>query len=364
MGLLGAGLGTIEIRIARQIGGAILLADIFPHRLDRLFAEVGGVGTHVGDVTRFIETLGHHHGLLDPEAQPGGGRLLQGGGDEGGGRLGAGRLVFPVHHLVVDPFQGGHGGEGLGLGHRLEVDAVAADHFHPQIRLVTGQQIGVEIPELHRHEGLDLALFIDDEAHRDGLHPTGGETAGQLLPQERGDHVAHDAVEETTGLLGVDAMDVQLGRLGKRLLDRGLGDLVEHHALVAAVVAADDLAQVPGDRFPFSIQVGCEIDGVGLGGQTLQLADHFFLAGQNLVVGLPACGRVDPHPGEQGVAILGRLLGFAELDAANDRFFGLGAAAAAGRQIAHVTDAGFHHVVLAQIFVDGLGLGRRLHYDQ
>ena len=296
MGLLGAGLGTIEIRIARQIGGAILLADIFPHRLDRLFAEVGGVGTHVGDVTRFIETLGHHHGLLDPEAQTGRSGLLQGGRDEGSGRLGAGRLVFPVDHLVVDPFQGRHGGEGLGLGHRLEVGTIAADHLHAQLTLLGGEQVGVEIPELHRHERLDLALLIDDEAHRDGLHPTGGEAAGQLLPQERGDHVTHHPVEETTGLLGVDAMNVQLGRLGERLLDGALGDLVEHHALVAAVVATDDLAQVPGDRFPLSIQVGCEIDGVGLGGQTLQLADHFFLAGQNLVVGLPACGRVDAHP--------------------------------------------------------------------
>ena len=296
MGLLGIGLGTVQVRFGRQVGRAILLADVFPHRLDRLFAEVGGVGTHIGEVTRFIEALGHHHGLLDPEAQPGGGRLLQGGGDEGSGRFGAGRLVFPVHHLVVDPFQGGHGSEGLGLGHRLEVGPVAADHLHPQIGVITGQQVSIEIPELHRHERLDFTLFVDDEAHRDRLYPAGGEAAGQLLPEQRGDHVTHHPVEETTGLLGIDAVNVQLGRLGERLLDGGLGDLVEHHALVAAVVAADDLAQVPGDRFPLSIQVGCEIDGVGLLGQTLQLADHFFLAGQNLVVGLPACGRIDPHP--------------------------------------------------------------------
>ena len=66
--LLGIGLGAIQIRLGWQIGRAILLADIFTNRLNRLFAEVGGVGTHIGDVTRFIETLGHHHGLLDPEA--------------------------------------------------------------------------------------------------------------------------------------------------------------------------------------------------------------------------------------------------------------------------------------------------------
>ncbi len=71
VGLLGIGLGTVEVRLGRQVGCAILLADVFPHRLNRLFAEVGGVGTHIGDVTRFIETLGHHHGLLDPEAQTG-----------------------------------------------------------------------------------------------------------------------------------------------------------------------------------------------------------------------------------------------------------------------------------------------------
>ena len=186
-----------------------------------------------------------------------------------------------------------------------------------------------------------------------------------MMSQEsRGNHVTHHSVEETTSLLGINAVNIEFGRLGERLLDGALGDLVEHHALVATVVATDDLAQVPGDRLSFSIQVGCEIDGVSFLGQTLQLANHLLLAGQNLVVGLPASGRIDTHSGKQGLAILGSLLGFAQLDAANDRFLGLGAGAAAGGQIANMTHAGFHHVVLAQIFVDRLGLGRRLHYDQ
>src|SRR5690606_22038445 len=126
-----------------------------------------------------------------------------------------------------------------------------------------------------------------------------GQAAGDLLPQQRGNHVPHDPVEEAPRLLGVDPVDIQLAGLGEGLLDGLLGNLVEHHAAIAAVIAADGLTQVPGDCLPLAVQVRCQIDGVGIPGQPTQLVDDLFLARQNLVAGLPAIFRIDTHPVDQ-----------------------------------------------------------------
>ena len=95
--------------------------------------------------------------------------------------------------------------------------------------------------------------------------------------------------------------------LREGFLNGFLGDLVEHHALVAAVVTTDGFAQVPGNGFPLAIQVGCEIDGVGIFGQAAQFFDHLLFAGQDFVLGFPAVLGVDTHARDQ--LTLGLFLG-------------------------------------------------------
>ena len=60
--------------------------------------KVDAVGTHVGDLTRFIEPLGHHHGLSHREAQFARCLLLQGGGGEGR----CGRFLRRFRHHLID----------------------------------------------------------------------------------------------------------------------------------------------------------------------------------------------------------------------------------------------------------------------
>ena len=116
---------------------------------------------------------------------------------------------------------------------------------------------------------------------------------------------------------------------------------------------------MPGDGLPFSIQVGREIDGVGFLGQAAQLLDDLFFAGQDLVLGLPAMFRIDAHARDQ--LTLGLLLGrqrgrFGRRSlAALDRLL---VGRAAGGKVADVADTRLHHVLVAQILVDCLGLGR------
>ncbi len=225
----------------------------------------------------------------------------------------------------------------------------------------------MDFPVFFGDERTDRALTLHDQLHGDGLHPTRRQTAGDLLPQQRGNHVTHDAVEEATRLLGIDAIDVQLSRFGEGFLNRLLGDLVEHHALVTLVVTADGFAQVPGNGFPFAVQVRREIDGVGILGQAAQFVDHLLLAGKDFVLGFPAMLGIDAHPRHE--LALGLFLGRQRrrfrrgLAALGSRLFG-GTRRTAGGQVSDMADTRLHHVLAAQILVDGLGLSRGFHNDQ
>ena len=222
----------------------------------------------------------------------------------------------------------------------------------------------MHFPVFFRDEGADFLLALDHQLHGHRLHTAGRQAAGDLLPQQRRNHVAHHAIEKAPRLLGVDTVDIQLAGFGEGLLDGLLGDFVEHYALVTTVITTNGLTQVPGDGFPFAVQVGCEVDGVGILGQTAQLLDHLLLAGKDFVLGLPAMLWIHAHARNQLAPgfLLGRqrrCLGCRSL-ATLDRLLG----ATTGGQVTDMADARLHHVLVAQVLVDRLGLGRGFHDDQ
>ena len=365
--LLGALLARIHDRLGRQVLLAVLALDKAAHHLHGVGREVGGVGTHISDVAGFIQTLGHHHGLLHAEAQAIARGLLQGGGDVRRRRLAAGRFVFAFDDAVAGGLELLQRGHGLLFIQRLEGLAVLAGHFKFDVGAFAAGQIRMDLPVLFRVEGADFFLALHHQLHGNRLHPASRQATGDLLPQQRRDHVAHHAIEETTRLLGVDPVDIQLTRGGEGLLNGLLGNFVEHHALVAAVIATNGFAQVPGNGFPLAVQVGCEIDGVSIFGQAAQLFDHLLFAREDLVLGFPAMFGVNTHAshqlalgfflGRQGRRLAGRCL------ATFNRLFGR-TCRTAGRQVTDMADARLHHVLVAQVLVDGLGLGRGFHDDQ
>ena len=297
--------------VSDRVGGQVLLAELAfdkaAHHAHGVSREVGRVGTHVGDVTGLVQTLGHHHGLLHPKAQAVTRGLLQGGSDKRRRRLAAGRLIFTLADAVTGGFQRCQGRHGLGLVQRLERSAVLTGHFKAHVSAFGGAQVGVHFPVFFRNKRADLFFTLDHQLHGYRLHTTSRQATGDLGPQQRRNHVTHYTVEEAPRLLGIDPVDIQLARLGKRFLDGLLGNFVEHHAFVAAVVTTNGFAQVPGNGFPLAIQVGCEIDGVSILGQTAQLFDHLLFAGKDLVLGFPAMFGINPHAREQ--LALGFLLG-------------------------------------------------------
>ena len=130
-------------------------------------------------------------------------------------------------------------------------------------------QFRLDRPILLRLERPNLALAFHHQPHRDGLHPPGAQSARDPLVQQRRNLVAHDAVEDSPRLLGIDQLHVHLAGVVERRPHGVLGNFIELHAekLRAVLLALQNLLQMPGDRFAFAIRVGRQIDLLGaLGG--------------------------------------------------------------------------------------------------
>ena len=123
--------------------------------------------------------------------------------------------------------------------------------------------------------------------------------------------------------------------MGEGPLDRRLGDLVEHDAMdldaLQRPAPVQFLGNVPGDRLALAVRVGRKIEPLGALERVGDILDA--LVGP----------RVDlPGHGEAFVGFHRSVL---------------------GRQVAHVAVAGQYPIVLAEVLVDGLGLGRRFDDD-
>ena len=345
-----------EVALAEELG------DLLAGRGDGLRGQGHRVGSHVGDEALFVELLCHGHGALRGEAELAAGLLLHRGGAE---RLvGTARVGLRLHR--ADPQRGGAErlGERLGRG-LVEHERVAAGqltrgvevtalgdagalHLGEARRKVAGVAVGagverdVQVPVGGGDEGDALALLVDDEPGRHGLDAPGGQPGHDLLPQHRGDLVAVEPVEDAAGLLRVDKVDVELAGVPDGLLDRGLGDFVEHHPLDRDL-GLELLHQVPRDGLAFAVTIGGEQELVDLLELGLQVLDGGLLVGGDHVDRLEVVGDVDAGAGPLLALVLGWHLG------------------RRCRQVTDVSTAGLDDVVATEVAGDLGRLGRRLH---
>ena len=309
-----------------------------------------GIGTHVGDqpdqvlvadLHAFVQALRQAHGAAGAEAELARGFLLQGRGDERGRRATLALLARDfgdLEHAVRRTHQfhpRSFSGSAVAEGELLDLVAVVA------------QQAGIEglhrmralrrdRPVLLRLERLDLFLALDDQAQRRRLHTAGGQPGLDLAPQHRAEVEADQVIERAPRLLRIDQIKLQFARMRDCFLDRLRRDFGEHHPVQRAsfeqAALAQDLADVPADRLALAIQVGCEVEGISLLGGL----------GDRLDVPLVLLDQFVAH-GEIAIGI--------------DR-------ALAWHQIAHMAIGGEDMKVLAEVFVDRLGLGGRLDDEQ
>ena len=344
------GFRLVDVRFRRQVVFAVFLADHLAQLAQGFGREAGGVGTHVADQAdgafgahghAFVQLLRHLHGLLGGEAELARGLLLQGGGDERRRRTALAFLAHYLGHLQraarggLQARQRGLGGLAVGDGELLEFGAVQL-HAAGVEALAFLLQLGGERPVLAADEGFDLVLAFADQAQRRRLHAAGRQPVLDLAPQDRRQVEADQVVERAPRLVGVHQVAGDLARVFHRVRDRLRGDLGEHHPVqglaLQQVLLVQDLADVPGDGLALAVRVGRQIDGVGvLGG----LGD--------------------------GVHVLLVLL--LHLVAHREAVVDVDRAVLAG-QVADMAVRRQDQEVLAQVFIDRLGLGRRLDNQQ
>ena len=343
-------MGVLRCRGALGLPGALVGADIalavgpgdvLSGSCHSLIGDAEAVGTHIGDeahgavagdVHAFVQRLGSPHGAGGRKAQTAGCLLLQGTGDEGRGGLLRALALFQFAHGVLGPFEALFDGAGLGLRVRQELFSLVVGGQTGRKALPAHTQSSVHVPVFLGLEGFDLLLAVVDDADGYALDAARRQAASDFPPQEGAQLITHQTVQHTAGLLGVEEVFIDGAGVGHALLHALLGDLIEGHAVGLVGVEAQDVGQMPADGFTFTVRVGRQQHTVGVLGLALQLFDELFLAFDADVLRRIVMLDVDAQLG--------------------------------GGQIADVAHAGRNFVVFAQIFADGLRLGRRLHDDE
>ena len=364
MGLLGvAGLGGKLAGAGAEVVLAVLLADAAAGGVDRLVAEVHRVGAHVGDETALVEALGRAHGFPGREPQLAVGLLLQGaGGERRHGLSHRGLLLYGGHlpgiglHLDLELAglglaQQPHLAAGLkGAGALIEVGA-SGDPLPFQMAELGLKasfallQPGLEVPVAAAAESPAGPLALHEQAHCHRLNPAGAQPPRHLFPQQRRKGVTHQPIEDAPGFLGMHQLHIEVAGVLESPADGLFGDLVKHHALHRHL-GAEQLQQVPADRFPLPVFVSCQQQLVGALEGILELLDHLFLVLRHHVEGLEVGGGVDAEIGPLLTLVSRRNL------------------TGVIGQVADVPHRGFHLEVLGKEAADGAGLRRTFNNDQ
>ena len=289
LGLEAAGLFGIIVLAVPSLDEGLGGSQSLLRQAQRVGSHVGNQthGALSGDVHALIQLLGHGHGAPRGHVQLSRGLLLQGGGDKGRGGVTLFVLALDCPHCEGVCLHSIHD-----LLHLLGIAQfhllVPAVELRPERADVGGDaaQVGGDGPVLLGHEGANLLLPLHHQTGGHGLHTARRQATADLLPQQGGELIAHDAVQNTPGLLGVHQVLVDLpgGRDG--LGDHLAGDLVEGHPAGLLLGYSKHRLQVPGDGLSLSVRVGGQIDTLAVLGGLSQLRNGLFLILNILIVRL------------------------------------------------------------------------------
>ena len=193
-------------------------------------------------------------------------------------------------------------------------------------------QAGVQRPILLRYEIRDFLFPLGHQTHGHGLDTACRQAAADLLPQQRRQLVAHDAVQHAAGLLGVHQILIDVAGVTDAVRHHLFGDLIERDPPRLLIRQVQKMLQMPADGFAFAVRVGGEVDGLAPLCRRLELLDDILFALDGPVIG----GEIPVHVHAQ------RALG----------------------QVPQVAHTGLHLIIGAQILADGLGFGGGLHDHQ
>ena len=180
--------------------------------------------------------------------------------------------------------------------------------------------------------GIDFPFAVDNDPHPHTLDPSCTEFGPDLLPKNGAQFKPYQAVQDASGLLGVDQISVHRSRGLNGLEDGGFCDLREHNAFGLISSQSKGLHQVPADGLSLSVLIRRQPNHFSLLGQFLEFRHHL------------GARRTDDVFGGKIVFNVHTLIAFGE--------------------VADVAHGRFDHKVLPEVTLDGFGLCRRLDDDK
>ena len=195
-------LGLVGARLGRQIVGTVVGINQLACVFHSDFGQVGRVGTHVGDVTVFVQALGDLHCPASGETKLTVTFLLQRAGGKRRIWFGRVRLFFDFRDREFASLNaGGQIARGLlvevhqliwvlqlAVG-RIKVFAagnfLAFDRHQRRFKLLAARlgEHANQIPPAAGDKRHAFALTLNDQAYGNTLHPAGGEAWTDFAPQ-------------------------------------------------------------------------------------------------------------------------------------------------------------------------------------
>ena len=254
----------------------IFFTDICTRSLLRLGTDAQGVGTHIGNQTlcstvlrakvdTFVQLLCDTHDTLGLKTKLAGCLLLHGGGRERRCRQLISGGFFHLAHdkgMLCCGFCNCHGVIFVAKAYSASPISDVV-HGKGTSAIIRTFQLCVNCPIFLRNESADLLLTLDNHTLCDRLHTARTQATLYVFPEQRTDLITYDTVKNTARLLRVDLIHIQrTGRLDGSL-DSGFGDLIEGDAHDLLRGDAEHGGQMPGNRLPLAVRVGCQINTAG-----------------------------------------------------------------------------------------------------
>ena len=291
-----------------RLAGVVFLAIASPDKGGNggrcFISETHRVGTHIGDQTghtnsldidALIQLLRDAHRAARGHVQLAGRLLLERGGDE---RRGHGLFLLTALDAAdreLVPGNRRHDRHRLFFGFQLGFAVLVAVKAGGEFAALFGQELRVNRPVFLGDERADFLFPVDHQAGGNRLHAACRQPALDLAPQERGQAVADDSVQDAACLLGVNQVDIQVARMVNAVPHGVFGDFVKGYALGIGILELEQLLDVPGNGFALAVRVGCEKDKLACLRRLAQLGNQLVLALDRDVFGLEIVFEIDAH---------------------------------------------------------------------
>ena len=204
---------------------------------------------------------------------------------------------------------------------------------------ILGLEFRFQVPIFGLIETHADAFALHHQACRHRLYTPRGEFWFDLPPQDRGNLVSIESIENSARFLRIDQTLIDFPGGLDGCFDGGAGDLVEDHP-AHGNLWFEYFGQMPGNGLPFAVFVAGEEEGVSVFQQFTQFRHLRLLAGRDHIEG-----------GEVVVDVYAQTCPWLVADGGWNL-------SSTGRKITNVTDRGFHDVALTEVSFDGSGFRR------